>query len=317
MYASTTIPADQLVYICPSPYASVIYRAFRREVCAHCFAYALDAIPRRNAWISRYEGNGGTGGVWFCSEQCKMIWVDEETRPENGGSLLTVVNAAVDKLAQRLALAASKRATPHPDIETREQNALTPQYIEEAWNSVETRSIKANIEMAPLNELELDTVRFVLSGIIRLHRETVKPRLSDHPTPIAAISSIASEMLPPPIPFESIWADLLELQNNELEVIRGRPFILDSFLRIYTFIRAVVATSATGKIRKPATGSSITVLQSYIMTSDIVRAILIRDQGNTFGLYEEGEGQGGCEMLGFALFVAASYFNHSTSLSCL
>ncbi|KAK0234999.1 hypothetical protein EDD85DRAFT_841399 [Armillaria nabsnona] len=47
---------------------------------------------------------------------------------------------------------------------------------------------------------------------------------------------------------------------------------------------------------------------------DTVRAILARDQGNVFGLYDMST-SGDSEMLGFAMYIWGSYFDHDCSLN--
>ncbi|EGO01217.1 hypothetical protein SERLA73DRAFT_134509, partial [Serpula lacrymans var. lacrymans S7.3] len=42
LIATRTIPADTPILIAPAPFAHVIYRTFRKEVCAACFKYARD-----------------------------------------------------------------------------------------------------------------------------------------------------------------------------------------------------------------------------------------------------------------------------------
>ena len=60
-FARSLIPKGTLILSCPGPYASVIFRRFKREVCAWCFAYAfesgkrkwsvkLDEVDRNDCW---------------------------------------------------------------------------------------------------------------------------------------------------------------------------------------------------------------------------------------------------------------------------
>jgi SET and MYND domain-containing protein len=121
--------------------------------------------------------------------------------------------------------------------------------------------------------MELDTVRFIISAIVRRYiHDSVQTA-----------------------PLLNTWADLLKLQNNELQFHRGRPHALESHLRIYTFVRRIVL--------------SVPALAPYLATSEMVRAILARDPGNVFGMYEMNE-EGDSEMLGWSMYVSASFFNH-------
>jgi SET and MYND domain-containing protein len=142
-----------------------------------------------------------------------------------------------------------------------------------AWKTVEATWAHSNAATPYLDEMELDMARFVVSGIIQRYFE-------DKMHPKSTLS----------------WSALLELQNNELLHIRSRPSMLDSHLRIYGFLRKAI----------------ITTLQDYVKTSETIRAILSRDQGNVFGLWDMST-KGDSEMLGWAMYISGSYFNHSQS----
>ncbi|KAF7324661.1 Protein lysine methyltransferase [Mycena kentingensis (nom. inval.)] len=222
VFATQPIPSGTLVHTCPIPYASVIYREFRKEVCAQCFAYAFDA--RKNAWNVR------AAGLWFCTEGCRDVWMSAEPV-----ALIMEVNAAIDKVARSLKTK-GERTVLIP------KESLSQDALDAAWESAEHTDVA-------LDELELETVRFVLSALIRRHTEQ-----DTEPVP------------------GNTWADALELQDNELPCTQSRPFILASHLRVYAFIRRVARL--------------VPVLAPYITS---VRPILARDPGNVFGIYEMNE----------------------------
>ncbi|KAJ7779214.1 hypothetical protein B0H16DRAFT_1300382 [Mycena metata] len=264
LFAVQDIPKGTLLHHCSSPYASVIYRVFRKEVCGLCFAYAFDA--RRNTWSVKLEAGSG---IWFCSESCRDDWV----RNENVGQLFGVINNAVDKLAKSMDKRSDANHTIYPALPV---SPITQETIDLAWVAAEKGSLAPDaqpITVPVLSEMELDNVRFILSAVVRRYLED-------------------STQAPPLL---NSWADLLELQNNELQYIRGRPYALASHLRVYLFIRRVVL--------------AVPVLAPYLATSEMVRAILARDAGNVFGMYEMNE-EGDSEMLGWSMYVSASYFNH-------
>ncbi|KAK0194093.1 hypothetical protein F5146DRAFT_1034215 [Armillaria mellea] len=236
LFATTSIPKNAFIYTCSSPYASVIYRVFRKEVCGHCFSYAFDS--NRNAWNIRRDG----AGVWFCSVECRDAWQD-------GDGLLGKIHAAVDRLTRSLKGEAKESCSM--------KKITSKKDLDAAWAA-------STFDLEPLTQLELDTVRFLASVI------TVRYTGGGE------------------------WADFIQLQDNELEYIRGRPQDLDSQMRVYAFLRK--AAQAV-----PDFYACVTV--------DTVRAILGRDQGNAFGLYDMST-SGDSEMLGFAMYIKASYFNH-------
>ncbi|KAF8628307.1 hypothetical protein AX17_006010 [Amanita inopinata Kibby_2008] len=127
-YAQTHITTGTCILHCPAPYAFVISRKFKKEVCAWCFKYAFE--HGKNTWGWRYEApetspppppppqappipeggseNGGaTGkgrrmnnanplpGVWFCSSECRTLWCSKL----DAGGLHAILNATLEKLA--------------------------------------------------------------------------------------------------------------------------------------------------------------------------------------------------------------------------
>ncbi|KAG6816355.1 hypothetical protein H0H87_006716 [Tephrocybe sp. NHM501043] len=264
LYAIKRIPKDTLLITCDNPYAAVIFKKFRKEVCGHCFAYAFEA--RRNTWnVKLDEGNG----VWFCTGECRDAWSIEQ----NVEGLQGLMNASVGKFLK--IMKEPKSRTPHP-VESMRPEDITLQVHDLSWQKAEEMYAHPRCPIAYLDELELDTVRFLVSAIIRRYFEDKNP----------LIATTLS------------WTALLELQNNELEHIRSKPHMLDSHLRIYGFLR---------KVMVPA-------LQPYVKTSEMVRAILARDQGNVFGLWDTAT-EGDSEMLGWSMYLSGSYFNHGWRLS--
>lgn len=179
VFAARPLPKDTLI-LTATPYASVIYRVYRKEVCAECLAYAFDA--NRNTWNVKHD----PAGVWFCSPSCRDAWLSQH------GTLEEALHQVVERLSQMKKTAKSPAVAPIPTLPTQ-------QTIDDAWNGPLTLSTS-------LSELELDTVRFVISGILRRSR------------------------------YPDTWSDLLNLQDNELAYIRAHPEGLASFLRIGTFV---------------------------------------------------------------------------------
>ncbi|CAK5276692.1 unnamed protein product [Mycena citricolor] len=259
VFANSAIPAGTLIHTCPGPYGSVIYREFRKEVCAQCFAYSFDV--RRNAWNIRNEVPGA--GVWFCSSTCRQEW--------SGGPMTLTVNAAVDKLSK----ADGKRGATASAHSALAENSpgISQTSIDSAWENAAQGPTSVRL---PLEELELETVRFVLSALIRRHTDDE----NSSGTPL------------------NNWPDLLELQDNELPYYRSKPHALPSHVRIFAFIRQAVCSSPVLECLKP-----------YVETPAAVRAVLARDPGNVFGLFEMNE-TGDSEMFGWCMYVSASFFNH-------
>ena len=267
LYATKPIPKDTLLVTCDAPYATVISRKFRKEVCSHCFAYAFDCS--RNAWNIRYTAQEGSG-VWFCTEECRDLWAVEQ----NVDGLQGLMNFAVDKLARSMKRPKADAYLP-PVVESMQPEDITLEFHDLAWKCAEDTYARSNYQTPYLDDMELDFVRFVVYGIIRRYLED---------TVSLADRTGATGLC---------WQDLLKLQNNEVMYVRSRPYMLDSHIRIYGFLRKVL----------------LPVLQVYVKSSETVRAILGRDQGNVFGLWDMST-KGDSEMLGWSMYVAGSYFNH-------
>jgi hypothetical protein len=260
LFAIEPIPKDTLLISC-DPHVSVIYRKFRKEVCGYCFAYAFDS--HRNSWNVKLDSQT-SNGVWFCTEECRDAWVVEQ----DVEGLQGLMNAAIDKLAKRMKKSVADLLLF--SVEQMQPQDITLEVHDMAWKNAEATWARPEAVIPYLDELELDTARFVVSGIIRRY-------LEDSMYPMHSLN----------------WSALLELQNNELLHVRSRPYMLDSHLRIFGFLRKAI----------------IPILRPYVNTSDTVRAILSRDQGNVFGLWDMST-EGDSEMLGWAMYVSGSYFNH-------
>ncbi|KAG6907384.1 hypothetical protein DXG01_009075 [Tephrocybe rancida] len=264
LYATEHIPKDTLLVTCDSPYATVIFKKFRKEVCGHCFAYAFEA--RRNTWNIKLDGQEGNG-VWFCTAECRDAWSKEQ----NVEGLQGLMNTTIEKLLKTMKEPTSSSPLA---VESMRPEDITLEFHDLAWKNAEEMYARPRYPIACLDELELDTVRFLVSAIVRRYFE------DKNPTIVASFS----------------WTALLALQNNELQHIRSRPHMLDSHLRIYGFLRKAM----------------VPLLLPYVKTSEMIRAILARDQGNVFGLWDTST-TGDNEMLGWSMYLSGAYFNHDCS----
>ncbi|KAF5391005.1 hypothetical protein D9757_004039 [Collybiopsis confluens] len=278
LFSTKFIPKNTVVHTTPSPYASVIYRKYRKEVCADCFAYSFES--NRNTWNIKHDLDGT--GFYFCSCTCKENWL----LTENLDGLLSQAFSALDRLEKSLISNSRKRIAAEAKPEEAAKvlgKVITLEEIDSAWEKAVQSSVKTLPRDLDLSELELDTARLLVFAIVRRHLEiTYTPAPSnDH-------------LSDPPA---GTWAELLELQDNELKYSQNKSYGLCSHIQSYLFVRN-------------ALWSNVPVLRSYVKTSDTIRAILARDEANAFGLYEV---RGDSEMLGYAIYSSCSYFNHGAS----
>lgn len=176
-----------------------------------------------------------------------------------------------------------------------------------------------------LNELELDTARFVLDGMIRKvvegfrisseSQESCNSELPNLPRPVPHL--VRSNMSNP-----GLWKDFMLLQDNELAYFRSKPYMLAAGIKIYAFLKRMLwslseqsGRSQSGQFNRQEGEEerrrrrALEMFCSDLDNFEVVRAILGRDPGNVFGIWEEGEGEES-EMYGWGAYVFGSFFNH-------
>jgi hypothetical protein len=126
-----------------------------------------------------------------------------------------------------------------------------------------------------LNDTELDIARLVADAIVRRFIE-------DGPH----LSSLYNRPR---------WKEYLDLQDNELLHVQTQPYIVDSHLRVYQFLRSALPTT----------------LQPYLVSSETVRETLARVSGNAMGIWQLSPTRDDGEMFGWGVYVSGAYFNHS------
>src|ERR1700678_3859656 len=95
-FARSFIPKGSLVLSCSGPYASIIIRSFKREVCAWCFAYAFESGKRTwSVKLDVVDRNGA--GAWFCSEGCRETWTADYQAGDDGVGWWLDINSALEK----------------------------------------------------------------------------------------------------------------------------------------------------------------------------------------------------------------------------
>jgi len=206
-------------------------------------------------------------------------------------------------------------------------------------NPVSHSSNRQPVTMPILNELELDTARFALEGMIRkvveqfrifseprVHCSKGDPQTQDSTSnsevPLKRVPSLARDTMSDP----GLWDDFMLLQDNELEYIRSKPYMLAAGIKIYTFLRGMVCDLSKQQWRRESEKNgrqdgveeqkrrkALQLLLSDLENFEVVRAILGRDPGNVFGIWEEGEGEES-EMYGWGTYVFGSFFNHGEQL---
>jgi SET and MYND domain-containing protein len=279
LFAIQPIARGTNIFACEVPFAHVIYKDYRREVCAQCFAYAAStsrSIGDPRTWSTRSSMRATAETVWFCTDECKVTW-------ESGviGPLIADVNALLGK-AKIATRSQSAKDGYDPILQNIPTAQITQDHIDKAWAGIEelvssrTR-LSSYCSTMNLEDMELEISRSVASAIVQRY-------VFDHRLANLTTSSVISS--------PDLWAEVLDLQSSELSNVSLRPYILTAHLRVYAFLCHSLPTH----------------LRLYVLTA---RNILARDTGNAFGIWD---GDSRDEMLGWGLWVGASYFNHSKKL---
>lgn len=283
LFAARDIPLGARVHSSSNPFAHVIYKDYRREVCAQCFAYAAsDSTPlevaQSRVWSIKRKPEGCQASTaWFCSEDCKEAWEKDEAGP---------LQMQMDATLTKAQVASRRKGRNSTNISSFDSAAeITQDAIDQAWRNVDElvaskAQLAAHCATLDLEDAELDIARFLVSAIVRRH-------VSERPR-----SNTEGVVDSDPHRNYTSWSHFLRLQNNELANVRERQHILSAHLRIYAFL-----CNALPKCLLP-----------YVPTT--VREVLARDTGNAFGIWD---GDRRDEMLGWGVWTSASYFNHSCS----
>jgi len=163
--ATQCIPAGTVILTSKSPASHVIFRPYRREVCAQCFEYDRGrTLPVRDS---------NTGKV-FCSPRCEEEWVESQ------GLLGIAAWAALHTFVQR-------RSKAIADVNIMPSLAVkpTPLAIEKAWATADEyvrKSILApkgqQLSAKPLpsrwsSTIDPDILSFFLTGVLSHHVDPV------------------------------------------------------------------------------------------------------------------------------------------------
>ncbi|KAG8216010.1 hypothetical protein J3R82DRAFT_8003 [Butyriboletus roseoflavus] len=288
LFATSDIRPGTRIHSDKVPFAYVIYKDYRKEVCAHCFAYsASDHAPSTagssRTWSIKWS-RAGAATAWFCSEVCKDSWECDE---------VSVLLMEVDALLTKGQAATRKRFKSPEQVKVTAMlpffepgdRTITQGTIHAAWESAEALvASKTHLTLyystLQLEDMELEIARSLAAAIVRRYcDEGLSPSNQTLQTTRNQYVS---------------WPQLLNLQTNELRNIQARPHMLTAYLRIYVFLSHALPK----------------YLRKYIST---VREMLARDTGNAFGIWD---GDRRDEMMGWGIWVSSSYFNHSACVAC-
>lgn len=213
----TAIPAGTVILSNDAPAAHVIFRQYRKEVCAQCFAY-----DRGRTLPVRVQETGKV----YCSVECLALWdqQQDDVEKEAWRALYTFVQSKGKALVD---IYSNAPTTAPPDVELIDRAwDAAEQHVEQATIARSSHKAKQHKFMSPVDP---DILAFLLTGIITHLR---KPDIWEQ------VQGLAMD----PTPYKS--AEDLEAHCN-------------SFLQLRSFLPTRLSTSCAASVcRTLATGGS-------------------------------------------------------------
>lgn len=272
-FSSRAITSGTDIFICDSPSVHVVYKPFKKEVCGWCFRY--DGGRKMKVAYMSDQSADGTDGIslaWFCSESCRSRW--EARLGEAGVAVLSSITVALSKHKRAKAPTAQQKTMREAGASgARVHGKAKGEGLEDA-----------DVTEAKIEEAWTRAARAPPSRTLRLIED-----VDDENALMFFLDGMIVRHKSP-----AIWDKLLSL-NPSLTPYTSRPGVLASHIRLYDFLR--LHLPPTSPIRD-------------FCTPETILALVTRDFGNSFGIWEAVDFEDG-EMLGYGCWVEASFFNHS------
>ncbi|EKM50383.1 uncharacterized protein PHACADRAFT_152310 [Phanerochaete carnosa HHB-10118-sp] len=302
--AACDIPKGTCVLDVSTPYADMLYKNFRKEVCAECWRYELgrtDFLTCRDFVEA---------GLWFCDGRCRDIWLEREG----------IETVALLRTLETARIRSGKGKAKQENFTTPEK--ITEDALARAWEEVASQEKQAKTlarwKMIKLDDFEADLARYVLVALVHLYRELKSnaTRSDKDTTSEPADISHSSGTLN----FGgATWRDFAALQSGELPQTSMFPGLLENWIRVYQVLKSRFSykgpRSSLNTHSSPTDQAAIVDL-SDVITPQNVRTALGADLSNSFGIWQvpvaaESEG------LGFGTYPIPSIFNHHCSPNVL
>ncbi|AEY94554.1 FAAL097Cp [Eremothecium gossypii FDAG1] len=254
--------------------SSIAYE-YRKEVCHFCFAYDAGAVMKTKIGHAEARFQPSiTGASSFGGgglRFCSEICKNAYMQMESAEELVE----AFETLLQAFQRSNKRRNTDLQDDDC--GNAvITEAIIEERWRYVEN-------EWTPK-----------LSAMKPSKRHLMIPAIDEE---VYSCARFVTECLfrLKHLPNEStMYQAFDQLQSNELQKITEFPVLLEFQLKVYKFLKVVLPSGLRD-----------------LLSSALFRKILGSEYGNSFGIWEQNEGNYSRDYLGYWVLPEASYFNHS------
>lgn len=272
-FSKKEIHQGTVVLRCDHPFASNIFRRFKKEVCAYCFEYNGGKTLKFRLLKAKSKG-GAYAGLYFCSQMCVDQWI----KYEDGDGLLSETLQLIDSAIVQTQPSPPNNNESETEIIIEKVDVQTTKSIDDIWLSkVETvcmpKEMKISTAIPALDEIEHDIARLVVVVLVKKFR-------SIHSNDKSGILA------------QKQWEEFASLQSNEYSQVMSYPPYLTSYLKTFEFLYRIL----------PPTMKSI-------FTDNVVRETVGKEAGNAFGIWElplyiESE------CFGTSLHPLASFFNH-------
>jgi len=269
-----TIAKDTVILTAEAPLAHVVFRKYKKEVCAWCFNY-----DRGKVWPKSY-GHAHPSSpkqevkiAWFCSDPCVGAWQDYH----DDLTCRTLVALEVFSRDSVFSLGMKDHA-PSPEEPKLSKGILDDSQVNEEWNATERvveelrlvhqdklrrRIIRDQTLLLKVDShLDLDVVSYFVRGVIARYKSS------------------------------TTWEGIYTLGPSTIAYFTGPNghWVLKSHCLAYRLLQLILPKE----------------LLPFCDQASL-RALVERDCTNAFGFSSDS----GDEYLGYGVWVDASFFNHS------
>lgn len=199
-FASSTIPKGTVVLQCSKPISSTLIKGFRKEVCNTCFKYNDGANMKTKLSIK-----GSIHSLFFCSEACKLTFVQNDTDSLYLKWLLDI---------EKYYVAGLKTPEQEPkEPKTSDLKLLVDKEWTEVkkWELQKLKKSKWISQIPAINDMEYTEVKYIAGVIFQMHKHSNKPNA------------------------ELTFFDLLH--STEAEKVAKYPYLLYSYINIFKFVK--------------------------------------------------------------------------------
>ncbi|ANB12185.1 Set6p [Sugiyamaella lignohabitans] len=325
-FAAKNIPANTRVLTCRQPLTYVVFKSFKKEVCAYCFSYD-NGKHRKFRLVSNLKR--AYAGVYFCSEECRDCWVENYDYDGLLSATLEEIELAYIQL-----IASTVKAPSYEGYDSSN--------IDELWDKVEKEFADPDVVSRPSSVLSVSTTTSTSTSLASSvcsspvsessALESVSSPVSDSASLSSSVSALSSTSssrfrknkkkkvkLPPldGVEYDTArvvalvlvqnhrvqngtatseisheWTKFNLLQSNELSHIGQYREFITVHVNVYKFLRTVLQDDLR-----------------LLCTPRLLRDTVGREAGNAFGIWELPMMMES-ECFGTAVYPAASFFNH-------